>query len=150
MVRDVMDLDVYGRERAALPGAGPRGTRGAVAESLLVVCPCACASVRPCALVCLRLCLCLPCPVPFCPRAVLIDEDTLPSTGGFKACMADHSKPTLDAAFSYISNRGARYPFSERTETPPSPPWHLRPKHISPYCPDRLRCCFAHCWHSFG
>ena len=28
MVRDVMDLDVYGRERAALPGAGPRGTRG--------------------------------------------------------------------------------------------------------------------------
>ena len=39
--------------------------RGAVAESLLVVCPCACASVRPCALVCLRLCLCLPCPVPF-------------------------------------------------------------------------------------
>ena len=26
MVRDVMDLDVYGR--AALPGAGPRGARG--------------------------------------------------------------------------------------------------------------------------
>ena len=43
--------------------------RGAVAESLSVVCPCACAAVRLCALVCLRLSLVSPVPraLPFLP-----------------------------------------------------------------------------------
>ena len=47
--------------------------RGAMAESLSVVCPCACASVRLCALVCLRLaCPCLPCVVPLLPSGALL------------------------------------------------------------------------------
>ena len=84
MVRDVMDLDVYGRERAALPGAGPRGTRGGGCVSLsrwgvsvcLLVLPRVCLTV--CLSVCLlsraRVCACVSrAPCPFCPRAVLID-----------------------------------------------------------------------------
>ena len=64
MVRDVVDLDVYGRERAALPGAGPRAwdegrwlslSRWCVRVPVLLcvcvlscACVCACVSRAPC------------------------------------------------------------------------------------------------------